>query len=103
MVLRATGTSTPSATAPGADANPVSGAGPASPANHVDHGDARAPAPNQEGRLRRGLRYTWGNRRLMSGLLILLGLVLFWQIGIRVVDTTKARQGEAAAGKGAPQ
>jgi peptide/nickel transport system permease protein len=43
------------------------------------------------GRVRTTLEYIWHNPRLMSGLLILLGLVLFWQIGIRVVDTTKAR------------
>jgi peptide/nickel transport system permease protein len=88
MVLRATEVSTPAATASaaGSDAASVTG-GP----GLTDHGDARAPAPKTGGRFWGILRYIWHNPQLLSGLLILLGLVLFWQIGIRVVDTTKAR------------
>lgn len=88
MVLRATGTSTPETAPPGTAVDATPGRGTAGLPNF---GDARAPAPKQAGLLRAALGYIWHNSRLMSGLLILLGLVLFWQIGIRVVDTTKAR------------
>lgn len=37
------------------------------------------------------LRYLRRNPQLIAGLVILLGLVLFWLVGARLVDTTKAR------------
>ncbi len=48
-------------------------------------------APREVGRPRSVLRYLWRNPKLVAGLVILLGLLLFWLVGSRVVDTSKAR------------
>ncbi len=53
--------------------------------------DARADAPRDVGRVRATLRYLRRNPKLVAGLTILLGLVLFWLVGSRVVDTRNAR------------
>ena len=52
---------------------------------------ARADAPREAGRAMLSLRYLRRNPKLVAGLVILIGLLLFWLIGSRVVDTSKAR------------
>ncbi len=68
---------------------------------------AHAVAPRGVGRVRATLRYLRRNPKLVAGLTILLGLVLFWLVGSRVVDTRNARpmspraSSRAASGAGA--
>src|SRR4051812_42690744 len=85
MVLHSTELSTPASAQSGADSggSPLPGG--------IDHSDSRAPAPRNAGLLRSTLGYIWHNPRLMSGLMILLGLVLFWLVGSRLVDVKGAR------------
>jgi peptide/nickel transport system permease protein len=62
-----------------------------SPVDVPEPDAARAEAPRDVGRVRATLRYLRRNPKLVAGLTILLGLVLFWLIGSRVVDTRNAR------------
>jgi peptide/nickel transport system permease protein len=85
MVLRATEVSSPASGAPTSGAGLPAGAG---PDGLADGGDQSGFRPQSTSRLKTTLSYLRRNPRLVAGLLILLGLLLFWLIGSRVMDTT---------------
>ncbi|MGE3269435.1 MAG: ABC transporter permease [Chloroflexota bacterium] len=86
MVTPAQNVAASTATAPDSSVRPGGEAGPDS---GVDRGSARAPA--NEPRLKLAWFYLRRNPRLIAGLMILLGLVLFWLVGSRLVDVRGAR------------
>ena len=52
-------------------------------------GESRADF--RESRIRSTLNYCLHNPRLLAGLIIILGLLLFWLVGSATIDMTKAR------------
>jgi peptide/nickel transport system permease protein len=77
MVLRASEVSTPSAAPESPGGSPPASNG----------AEAAALPPRSSSRLRTTLFYLRRNPRLVAGGLILLGLLLFWLIGSRTMDT----------------
>jgi peptide/nickel transport system permease protein len=88
MVSHTSGVAGSSVAAPGSDVSPSLSPGPGG-AGVLDRPPAQAPPA--ETRLRLALFYLGRNPRLIAGLLILLGLVLFWLVGSQLVDLRGAR------------
>lgn len=85
MVLRETDVLPTGPGTPTSDARLVDGAG---PDGLRDRDDLAGAPPLPASRLSTTLHYLRRNPRLVAGLLILLGLLLFWLIGSRAMDTT---------------
>jgi peptide/nickel transport system permease protein len=88
MVSRATGVSQPEALAPLKDGQPAPAP---SPNGGLDSSSLTAAAPPSTSRLRLALFYLGRNPRLIAGMAILIGLLLFWLIGSRLVDPRGSR------------
>jgi peptide/nickel transport system permease protein len=92
MATHPTDVSASTATVPGSGlAHGAGEAGPGLAARDVELGRPLDQAPINAPRWKVALSYLRRNPRLVAGLSILLGLVLFWLIGSQVVDVRGAR------------